>query len=161
MADLHAPKEHRTAPVIYSKVKCRFLACISHVCHAKHKRGFLLDDTETCHYSKWVSKKLNITYVTQKSVEYEWGTQLWIKAVGFGQGKLVLLGRVCLQSTLIPLFAGTVSLCSSGSPRTHSVDQTGLKLRDLSAFWGLKVCNNTHGQSYFLKWKKKLKHQER
>jgi hypothetical protein len=62
---------------------------------------------------------------------------------------LLLLGFlgefVCLFVCLF--FQDRVSLCSPGSPRTHSVDQTGLKLRNLpaSAFQvlGLKACTTT------------------
>jgi hypothetical protein len=42
-----------------------------------------------------------------------------------------------------------VSLCSPGCPGTHSVDQAGLELRDLSASaflgLGLKACATTPG----------------
>jgi hypothetical protein len=45
------------------------------------------------------------------------------------------------------VFQDRVSLCSPGCPRTHSVDQAGLKLRNLpaSAFQvlGLKACTTT------------------
>jgi hypothetical protein len=47
-------------------------------------------------------------------------------------------------------FLDRVSLCSPGCPGTHSVDQAGLKLRDLSAsatfhMLGLKVYAGTPG----------------
>jgi hypothetical protein len=44
-------------------------------------------------------------------------------------------------------FQDRVSLCSSGCPRTHSVDQAGLELRNLPAsasqVLGLKACATT------------------
>jgi hypothetical protein len=44
-------------------------------------------------------------------------------------------------------FQDRVSLCSPGCPGTHSVDQAGLKLRNLpvsaSQVLGLKACNTT------------------
>jgi hypothetical protein len=44
-------------------------------------------------------------------------------------------------------FANWVSLCSPGCPGTHSVDQAGLKLRNLPAsasrVLGLKACATT------------------
>jgi hypothetical protein len=50
---------------------------------------------------------------------------------------------------LFCFFGDRVSLCSSGCPRTHFVDQAGLKLRDLPAsasrVLGLKVCATTAG----------------
>jgi hypothetical protein len=46
-------------------------------------------------------------------------------------------------------FQGRVSLCSSGCPGTHSVDQAGLELRNLPAsayqVLGLKMCATTPG----------------
>jgi hypothetical protein len=45
------------------------------------------------------------------------------------------------------VFQDRVSLCSSGCPGTHSVDQAGLKLRNLpssaSQLLGLKACTTT------------------
>ena len=50
-------------------------------------------------------------------------------------------------------FGDRVSLCSPGCPGTHSVNQAGLKLRNLPAFasqvLGLKVCT-TMARLYFL-----------
>jgi hypothetical protein len=47
------------------------------------------------------------------------------------------------------VFRDMLSLCSPGCPGTHSVDQAGLKLRDLPAsasqVLGLKVCATTPG----------------
>jgi hypothetical protein len=44
-------------------------------------------------------------------------------------------------------FQDRVSLCSPGCPGTHSVDQAGLKLRNLPAYasqlMGLKACATT------------------
>jgi hypothetical protein len=48
---------------------------------------------------------------------------------------------------LFLVFQDRVSLCSSGCPQTHSVDQAGLELKDLPAsasqVLGLKVCATT------------------
>jgi len=48
-----------------------------------------------------------------------------------------------------------VSLCSSGCPVTHSVDQAGLELRNLPAsasqVLGLKACATMPGEPHFLK----------
>jgi hypothetical protein len=58
----------------------------------------------------------------------------------FGDGVLLLL-------LFVLVFQDRISLCSLGCPRTHSVDQTGLKLRDLlvtaSIMLGLKACATT------------------
>ena len=47
------------------------------------------------------------------------------------------------------IFRDRVSLCSSGCPRTHSVDQAGLELRNppasASQVLGLKACAITPG----------------
>jgi hypothetical protein len=47
-------------------------------------------------------------------------------------------------------FQNRVSLCSPGCPRTHSVDQAGLELRNLPAsasqVLGLKACTTTAQQ---------------
>jgi hypothetical protein len=56
---------------------------------------------------------------------------------------------------LVLVFQDKVSLCSPGCPGTHSVDQTGLDLRNRSAsvsqVLGLKVCATTARPScYFL-----------
>jgi hypothetical protein len=52
------------------------------------------------------------------------------------------------------VFRDRVSLCSPGCPGTHSVDQTGLKLRNLPAsasqVLGLKACATTAGLEAFL-----------
>jgi hypothetical protein len=47
------------------------------------------------------------------------------------------------------VFHDRVSLCSPDCPRTHSVDQAGLELRDLpaSACWGLGLNTNHHAPS--------------
>jgi hypothetical protein len=49
------------------------------------------------------------------------------------------------------VFQDRVSLCSPGCPGTHSVDQAGLKLRNLPAFasqvLGLKACATTAQRS--------------
>ena len=51
-------------------------------------------------------------------------------------------------------FFDRVSLCSSGCPGTHSVDQAGLELRNspasASRVLGLKACATTPGCSQFL-----------
>jgi hypothetical protein len=51
---------------------------------------------------------------------------------------------------LFLFFQDRVSLCGPGCPGTHSVDQAGLKLRDLPAsasqMLGLKVCATTAQQ---------------
>jgi hypothetical protein len=48
---------------------------------------------------------------------------------------------------LVLVFRDRVSLCSPGCPRTHSVDQVGLELRNLpvsdSQVLGLKACTTT------------------
>jgi hypothetical protein len=48
------------------------------------------------------------------------------------------------------VFRDRVSLCSSGCPGTHFVDQAGLELRNppasASQVLGLKVCATTPGQ---------------
>jgi hypothetical protein len=50
------------------------------------------------------------------------------------------------------VFRDRVSLCSSGCPGTHSVDQAGLKLRNLPAsasqVLGLKVCATMPGPAF-------------
>jgi hypothetical protein len=50
------------------------------------------------------------------------------------------------QKTLL-VFRDRVSLCSPGCPRTHSVDQAGLELRNppasASQVLGLKACATT------------------
>jgi hypothetical protein len=54
---------------------------------------------------------------------------------------------MCLFVYLV--FRGRVFLCSPGCPRTHSVDQAGLELRNLPAsasqVLGLKACATTPG----------------
>jgi hypothetical protein len=49
---------------------------------------------------------------------------------------------------VVVVFRDRVSLCSLGCPGTHSVDQAGLKLRNLPAsasqVLGLKVCTIHH-----------------
>jgi hypothetical protein len=51
-------------------------------------------------------------------------------------------------------YGDRVSLCSPGCPGTHSVDQAGLKLRNLPAsasrVLGLKECDTTAGLEVFL-----------
>jgi hypothetical protein len=51
------------------------------------------------------------------------------------------------------VFQDRVPLCSPGSPGTHSVDQAGLKLRNLPASASqvleLKSCTTTVGLEYF------------
>jgi hypothetical protein len=53
----------------------------------------------------------------------------------------------------ILVFQDRVSLCSPGCPGIHSVDQTGLKQRNLPAsasqVQGLKVCATTAWQEIF------------
>jgi hypothetical protein len=52
--------------------------------------------------------------------------------------------NVALFKFFFLVFRDRVSLCSSGCPRTHSVDQAGLQLRNppasASQVLGLKVC---------------------
>jgi hypothetical protein len=52
------------------------------------------------------------------------------------------------------VFQDRVSLCSPGCPGTHSVDQTGLELRNLpvsaSQGLGLKACATTPSENSFL-----------
>jgi hypothetical protein len=52
-----------------------------------------------------------------------------------------------VQDRFFFFFQDRVSLCSPGCPGTHSVDQAGLELRNLSASasqgLGLKACTNT------------------
>jgi hypothetical protein len=52
-----------------------------------------------------------------------------------------------LSGCLFVCFRDRVSLCSPGSPGTHSVDQAGLKLRNTPAsasqVLGLKACAST------------------
>jgi hypothetical protein len=50
------------------------------------------------------------------------------------------------------VFRDRVSLCSSGSPGTHFVDQAGLELRNppASRMLGLKACATMPGFSLFL-----------
>jgi hypothetical protein len=52
------------------------------------------------------------------------------------------------------VFRDRVSLCSSGCPGTHSVDQAGLELRNppasASQVLGLKACATTPGLNLFL-----------
>jgi hypothetical protein len=59
-------------------------------------------------------------------------------------GHLLLCLFVCL---FVWVFGDRVSLCSPGCPGTHSVDQVGLKLRNLPAsasqVLGLKACATT------------------
>jgi hypothetical protein len=54
---------------------------------------------------------------------------------------------VCVCVLLLLLFRDRVSLYSPGCPGTHSIDQAGLKLRNLPAsasrVLGLKVCATT------------------
>jgi hypothetical protein len=56
---------------------------------------------------------------------------------------------VCVGGGLV--FPDRVSLCSPDCPGTHSVDQAGLKLRNLPAsasqVLGLKVCATTPGDA--------------
>jgi hypothetical protein len=51
------------------------------------------------------------------------------------------------------VFLDRVSLCSSGCPGTHSVDQSGLELRNLPAsasqVLGLKACATTALQKFY------------
>jgi hypothetical protein len=51
------------------------------------------------------------------------------------------------------VFRDRVSLCSSGCPGTHSVDQAGLELRNppasASRVLGLKACATTPGFFFF------------
>jgi hypothetical protein len=58
----------------------------------------------------------------------------------------------CCCFVFVFVFWDRVSLCSPGWPGTHSVDQAGLKLRNLPAsaskVLGLKACNTTVWQ-YF------------
>ena len=53
------------------------------------------------------------------------------------------------------VFRDRVSLCSSGCPGTHSVDQAGLKLRNppasVSQVLVLKACVTTARQYFFIK----------
>lgn len=50
---------------------------------------------------------------------------------------------------VVVVFLDRVSLCSSGSPEMHSVDQAGLTLRDPPASAGIKgVCH--HGLTGFV-----------
>jgi hypothetical protein len=57
---------------------------------------------------------------------------------------------VCLFVCLF--FQDRISLCSSGCPGTHSVDQAGLELRNLPAsasqVLGLKACSTTTGPEH-------------
>jgi hypothetical protein len=73
-----------------------------------------------------------------------WFGLFWFGLVWFG---LVWFGLVWF------FFWDRVSLCSSGCPRTHSVDQAGLELRNLPAsasrVLGLKVCT-TSARLYFV-----------
>jgi hypothetical protein len=54
---------------------------------------------------------------------------------------------VCVCVCVYVCFRDKVSLCSPGCPETHSVDQAGLKLRNLPAsashVLGLKACTTT------------------
>jgi hypothetical protein len=54
------------------------------------------------------------------------------------------------------VFRDRVSLCSSGCPGTHFVDQAGLELRNLPAsaspVLGLKACTTTPGLNDFFKF---------
>jgi hypothetical protein len=60
------------------------------------------------------------------------------------------------------VFRDRVSLCSPGCPGTHSVEQAGLELRNLSAsasqVLGLKVCTSTPSGSTGLSSKKIMNH---
>jgi hypothetical protein len=61
---------------------------------------------------------------------------------------------VALVLLLFVVFRDRVSLCSPGCPGTLSVDQAGLKLRNLPAsasqVLGLKVCTTTAWQEWHL-----------
>ena len=64
---------------------------------------------------------------------------------------LDILKYVCVYY----VFRDRVSLCSPGSPRTHSVDQAGLELRNPSASVSLplpelKACATMPGPGHFL-----------
>jgi hypothetical protein len=58
---------------------------------------------------------------------------------------------------MVLVFQDRVSLCSSGCPGTHFVDQAGLKLRNLPAsasqVLGLKACATMPGKSEFFFFK--------
>jgi hypothetical protein len=61
---------------------------------------------------------------------------------------------LCARARACVCVQDRVSLCSLGCPRTHTVDQAGLKLSNLPAsatqVLGLKVCVTT-AQPYILK----------
>jgi hypothetical protein len=61
---------------------------------------------------------------------------------------------VCLFICLFLVFQGSVSLCSPGSPGTHSVDQAGLELRNspasASQVLGLKARTTTAWQNILI-----------
>ena len=71
---------------------------------------------------------------------FGWFGLVWFGLVWFG---LVWFGLVWFGL----VFQDRVSLCSSGCPGTHSVDQAGLELRNspasASQVLGLKACTTT------------------
>jgi hypothetical protein len=82
--------------------------------------------------------------------------------VGSSEAKLDLVTRSFTYTTLFVVvvivfgfFRDRVSLCSSGCPGTHFVDQAGLKLRNppasASRVLGLKACATTPGSYATLK----------
>jgi hypothetical protein len=72
--------------------------------------------------------------------------------------KAGLLVTRALLSLKLFFFRDRVSLCSPGCPGTHSVDQAGLKLRNLPAsasdsrVLGLKACATTPGSPWNFLW---------
>jgi hypothetical protein len=68
---------------------------------------------------------------------------------------LLLLLLLLLLFCFVLVFQDRVSLCSSGCPGTHFVEQAGLELRNLPAsasqVLGLKVCATMPGPLWFFR----------
>jgi hypothetical protein len=104
----------------------------------------------------WMSKSIQGSMLSFHSGIYHvaWNTSL-------GKGMAITLSHFALHLSVFDgsfcfcfwFFQDRVSLCSPGCPGTHSVDQAGLKLRNLpaSASWmlGLKACATMPGGNMF------------
>jgi hypothetical protein len=71
------------------------------------------------------------------------------KQIKTPRNRVSYLGFVLVGFVFVFVFRDRVSLCSPGCPRTHSVGQAGLQLRNLPAsasqVLGLKACATTPG----------------
>jgi len=124
---------------------------VSHacVCPALYHTTMLM--AGSCHgdciYTITIAKP--ITRVTMTCSE------LWSKCQFLKIKKGLNMSRILKHSTILFyfwFFWDRVSLCSSGCPRTHSVDQAGLELKNLpvsaSRVLGLKACATMPGNLF-------------